>query len=176
MPLNSVMQHTKEAISGTIFPTGLTWDGVNQVPNLQAHISPPVGTVVSDGPHAFVWGSTLNEKRQTMGGPRTKQISNTAGFRNLDHRIDIVVRYALPASLVNIDSCFPAIVDSIMEVLRGIQMPITINDELTGRQSTIQIIGEEFQVQNGQIYALTDQRYWLYGAKITMPVKEVLQQ
>lgn len=174
--LNSVMAHVKAAIDGLVFPTGLTFNGTTQVPDLKAHITTPYGYTVSDRPHAFIWGGTLNEKRRTMGGPRAATVNTSSPFHTLNHRIDIIVRYALPLKLVNIDSCFPAILDSIMEVLRGIEMPVKITDALTGRQSTIQIIGEEFDVQYPQLYNLQDGRYALFGAKITMPVKEEIQQ
>lgn len=176
MPLNSVMAHTKEALVGLVFPSGLTLDGTIQVPALQAHISPPVGTVLSDSPHAFVWGGTLRHHRQTMGGPRAEIINTSSPFRELDHRIDIVVRYAMSNNLSTVDSAFPAIIDTIVEKLSGVQMPIKIVDQLTGRPSTIVIIGEEFDISHGHIYSLKDQRFWLFGAKITMPVKETIQQ
>ena len=175
--LNSVIRHVKEAIDDTVFPTGATYDGVTQVPNLQAHISVPVGAVITDGPHAFVWGGTMTERRQTMGGPRTGQVGTPgAAFREINHRVDITVRWGLPSALTTRSSIFPVVLDTIIEVLRGVTMPVNISDEQTGRTSTIQIIGEEFVTTYGQTYAMADQRYWSYGAKIVMPVKEILQQ
>jgi len=176
MPLNSVANHVREAINGVVFPSGATYDGTTQIPALQAHISVPMGTVVTDGPHAFVWGGNVAEARQTMGGPRATQINTTSPFRVLNHRVSIVVRWGLPSNLTTQDSVFPVVVDTIIENLRGIPMPVQINDEQTNRPSTIQIIGEEFNTDYGQVYAMKDQRYWLYGAKITMAVREVIQQ
>lgn len=174
--LNSVMRHVKEALDGIVFPTGATYDGVTQIPALQAHVSVPMGTVITDGPHAFVWGGTLNRKRKTMGGPRSTQINTTSPFHDVNHRIDITLRWGLPSNLNTQDSIFPVVIDTVIEVLGGIPMSIQISDEQTGRPSTIEIIGEEFQVTYGQVYSMKDQRYWSYGAKITMPVLERVQQ
>ena len=171
MPLASVMNHVRNAVDDMVFPTGLTFDGTNQVPNLQAHIIAPYGTTVSDGPHAFVWGGTLHRERQTMGGPRTQQVGTPgAPFHTLSHRVDVLIRYALPLKLRNADSCFPSIIDSVVEFLAGIPMNVSITDPLTSRPSTIQLIGEEFDVTYGQVYAVTDGRYGLFGAKIVMQI------
>ncbi len=174
--LNTVLYYVKTSLDGLTFPTGLTFDGVKQVPNLKAIVSVPYGLTASAQPIAFVWGSTVNERRQTMGGPRAPQVNTRSPFRDMQFRVEVTLIYAIPNSQKNIDSIFPAVFDSVIELLRGVQMPITLDDPLTGRPVQITDIGEQFDSTIPSVMQLVDQRYWRYTAKIMMRVKAKVQQ
>jgi hypothetical protein len=169
------MYTVKQALDGLTFPSGVTFDGTTAVPNLQAFISVPQVAQLTT-PTAFVWGGYFNEKRRTMAGQRATSVNTSSGFRRAEYRMDVIVRYAIPHNTPILDSVFPVIVDSVMERLRGIPMPQALTDPQTGKQSTMVIVGEDFDVQYGQVYQLADLRYWLYGAKITTRIIEDLQQ
>jgi hypothetical protein len=159
MPLNSVMQHVKSVLNDLTLPSGLTFDGEHQVPNLKALIAIEYGLTFSAQPLAFIWGGVLDIKRRTMGGPRSAEINTSSPFRNITYKMQITLRYSVPRVLSNIDSIFPLIIDS-----------------MTGWKSTITEIGEQFDISVPNVFQHEDQRWWAYGARVVTTVKEDYQQ
>jgi hypothetical protein len=176
MPLNSVMQHVKSVLNDLTFPSGLTFDGEHQVPNLKALIAIEYGLTFSAQPLAFIWGGVIDIKRKTMGGPRSAEINSTSPFRDYTYKMQVTLRYSVPHVLANIDAIFPLIIDSVVMKLSGTQMPITITDALTGWPSTIYEIGEAFDISVPNVFQHQDQRWWAYGARVVTTVKETVQQ
>lgn len=170
------MQHVKSVLNDLTLPSGLTFDGEHQVPNLKALIAIEYGLTFSAQPLAFIWGGVLDIKRRTMGGPRSAEINTSSPFRNITYKMQITLRYSVPRVLSNIDSIFPLIIDSVVMQLSGTQMPITITDSMTGWKSTITEIGEQFDISVPNVFQHEDQRWWAYGARVVTTVKEDYQQ
>jgi hypothetical protein len=179
MPINSVQTFVKGQLQNLAFPAGVTLTGEDEtvtVPNLVAYIAPPVVGDLAAAPLAFVWGAHLTEDRKEMNGVNTATIGTTAGFRVLTYDCMIYIKYIIPNTQPLEDNIFPLIIDSIMQKLRGITYPVSITDAITGWPSTIQLIGEHFDVTYGDVRETADQQLWLYEAQITMTVRERIQQ
>jgi hypothetical protein len=178
MPMNSVQETVKTALTGLTMPT---YSGNPICPTPQVWIAPPVIGDFASAPQIYVWGGVVREKRQTMG-PRGTSIPTSAGtfpsgFRDAHFTVDIWIKYAMENDDVLEDSKFPLIIDTVMQELRGMTMPVlNVTDSITGWVTNITHIGEDFTIEYGAIRELEDQRFWLYEAHIAMMVYEKIQQ
>lgn len=166
MPLNAMQTYVKSIINAAELPLGL---GV-----LQAFITPPDP---GDGldPVVYIWGSVADERRQTM--PRHKPgLPHTGGFKVIDHVIDLWLVFCEYSDAQNVDSSFPAFIDSVAEILRDTLMPVlNLIDPVTGGTSDILAIGEHITWDYAPVHSLADQRMLRYTARMTVDVKEKIQ-
>lgn len=165
MPLNTIQTHVQGLINGLDLPGQVDGDG-HPIP-LVAWITPPVVEDIT-GPRAYVWGGTLQERRQTA--PRGQ------GFKKLRWVVDTYLVAAATAADNNLDQEFPLIVDGVMAALRAAPMPILITDPTTGVVSQLLSIGEDFELEYvpERLLAAPAGMLW-YSARIGTVVEEALQ-
>lgn len=168
MGLNTVQHYLKGILDQTMLPLDL---GV-----LNAYIQPPNP---GDGtePGIYIWGSRGNEGRMTV--PRAKPGNlATGGQKGIDHNVDTWLVWLGPANDPQQDVLFPAVVDTVMAVLRN--TPILDGtqyapDPVTGQLSQLLDVGERMEWEYSPVRAVADQRYLRYDARITVNITEIIQ-
>jgi hypothetical protein len=151
MSLNSAQLYFKSLIVNTPFtfatPAGTT---------LETFVAPPaINPDAMLRPQAFVWGSEYNSKRETMG--MRGQLQN-GSFRSTKYMMDIWVVWYQDLSQGNIDSEFPAVLDTIRTVIE--QSPAVVEnvvDNTTGRVSDFLGVGENNHGSYGPWEAISSQ-------------------
>lgn len=169
MPLNSVQVFVKQQLDNLPIEDGLGTA-------TKAYVSPPIIGDMATNPLVFVWGAVSHEMRETMAGGRTATINTTSGIRTIQYELDIYIKYAIANDNPNEDNVFPLVVDSVMQKLRGIQIPTNITDPVTNWPSVITDLGERFSLQYAPVMEAVDQRFWVYEARIVAPITEKIQQ
>jgi hypothetical protein len=158
VPLLSVQTYVKGLLDGITIP-GLPTP-------LEAYVTPPTIEDL-DGPRAYIWGSRLRIQRQTM--PRGP------GFKHLSWMIDIYLSYETNPDSPTVDQEFPAIVDAVMNVLWTTQTPLFITDPVTGVQSQLLNVGENFEFEYPPERTPATLRMLYYSARIGMELYEAVQ-
>jgi hypothetical protein len=165
MPLNAIQNYVKGLLDGAQLPLGQG--------TLQAFITPPDPGEGTD-PTIYIWGSVAHEKRQTMPRHQPGNYSS-GGFKWIEHTIDLWLVFCAYADDEMVDSLFPAVIDSVMAILRDTQMQVPIIDPVTGMKSTVEMIGEVMTWDYAPVHSLEDQRMLRYTARLTVDVKELIQ-
>jgi hypothetical protein len=163
--LNAVQQHMKGLLDQLVLPLDM---GI-----LNAFITPPDP---GDGTQAavYIWGSTGDEKRQTMPRARPNLLS-TGGFKVIVHSLDLWLIWFGSAEDPSADSQFPLVIDSVTKVLRNTLMPVDITDPDTGDLSSILAIGEDLKWDYAPVHSVEDERWLVYTARVIATIKEKLQ-
>ena len=168
MPVNTVTTFIRDTLNGTVLPLALG--------NLEAVIS-PVNPGDGAGATAYIWGSHGVEKRQTV--PRAQHADlSTGGNKTLTHSCDVWLVWFGSSEEDQIDLMFPAILDTVMGVLRNVQMLDATqhaHDPVTGQLSNLLNMGENMTWDYGPVRATADQRWWRYDAVINVEVVEIIQ-
>lgn len=166
MTLNAIQSYVKGLLNGITLP-------FPQDPTLTAYIAPPIpGDEVA--PLCYIWGSVVKEKRQTAPRAQPGNLSS-GGFKLRSYNLDLWLYAAEASDDPSIDSLFPAVIDAVCRVLRNTQMQIQITDAATGETSTVQAIGEDFQIDYAPVRTLDDQRMSQYMARIIVDITERIQ-
>ena len=158
MPLLSVQNYVKDLLDGLPIP------GFTQA--LEAYVTPPTVEDI-DSPKAYVWGGRCRGTRQTM--PRGP------GFKHLQWMIDIYLVYETNPDSPTVDEEFPAIVDAVLNKLWTTTTPLFITDPLTGRQSQLLNVGEEWEFEYPPERTPATLRMLYYSARIGMELYEAVQ-
>lgn len=109
------------------------------LPPVQAWVQPPPITQPVEFPQVYVWGGRLQERRATL--PRTQ------GQKRRQHQVDLYVNWVADDTNENLPvELFPVLVEAIMQVLRSVQLPVTLTDEITGAVSNLTDIGESMNL------------------------------
>jgi hypothetical protein len=120
-----------------------------------------------DAPTAYIWAGRLRIKRQTM--PRG------AGFKHLAWMVDIYLAYETNPDSPTVDQEFPVIVDAVMNKLWTTQTPLIITDPVTGQESQLLNVGEDFQFEYPPERTPATLRMLYYSARIGMELYEAVQ-
>ncbi len=158
MSLVAVQGFVQGVVTGvavTAYPTPLT-----------SYIAPPIPGDAGV-PGAYIWGGTVNERRQTA--PRGQ------GFKELLWMVDIWLLVIQSNDRVDSDTAFPSMVDAVMDALRTTPMPLTITDPVTGVLSQVISVGEQMDLDYSPVHTVADQVDVQYVALLRCSVKEVLQ-
>ena len=157
MSLSAVMGYVKSELNGLTsahYQPATAW------------IQPPTpGDADPGSPQLFIWTERYHEKRRSM--PRGM------GLKDGDHAVQVYVLVIDDPSDANADTAFPNLLNSIMETLRTVALPVALTDADTGATSNIVLIGEDFDVQTDAIRSVGDERYVRYLAVITVKVLEM---
>jgi hypothetical protein len=144
-------------------------DGI-QSPNMpaptQAWVMPPPVLQLTPNPQVFVWGGTWNEERHTI--PRGK------GEKRATYALSIWIQSATtndPSDEYG-PAAFPILIETLLDILRTVTIPIWITDPVTGAETTIQTIGEKMQVTHPTPIADADQRFLWHTATVKATVTE----
>ena len=152
----------QEFVQGVV--TGVT---VAAYPSpLVSYIAPPIPGDAGV-PGAYIWGGTMTEKRQTA--PRGQ------GFKELLWMVDIWLLVIQSNDRVDSDTAFPSLADAVMAALRATSMPVMITDPVSGVQSQVISVGEQFDLDYSPVHTVADQVDVQYVALLRCSVKEVLQ-
>jgi hypothetical protein len=147
------------------------------IPNAEAWIAPPVIGDLLEAPQIYIWSGKITAGRKTMAGGSVPTIGTTSGFRIWTYEMGIFIKYMMPNDLELEDNIFPLIVDSVMEKLQSVNLPVAITDTTVGaRPSHITHFGQDMDVWYGNIHSAGDERFWTYEAEIRNTIRESLQQ
>lgn len=160
MSLNAVQQYVKSQLDDLEFPTTFAFPVGNAIARIQ-----PFQLDFSIQPLIFIWGSTLPERRLTLGRPY--------GFKKVMHRIEINVHYAQEIDDPDADSKFPVILETVQAALRTVPLPVTLTDNITGQVSQVDSIGDTFDTRYPWVHSLEDQRMLAYATQIIATVEEM---
>lgn len=169
MPLNSVQCYIRDTINGLAMPGG--------VPSLVAFITPPDPEEDAAVPHAYVWPGEGTESRNPVRGatiPRNTGPGTPAGFKAIEHMIDIYVVWFGQDDDPDSDTSFPGMIDAIMYALRTSGDPAVVTDPYTGFSSQLIDVGEGMGYKT-VVNALADQAYNRYDGLITCTILELIQ-
>jgi hypothetical protein len=159
-----VQQYVKGVMNGLPLPNNQTLTAVITPPN------PGDGTI----PTVYIWGSTVNEERQSMPRAKPGQPS-TGGMKMLHYQLDMWLMWFGSADDAGADSAFPAVIDACTAQLRTTQIQVQITDPSSGQVSTIQEIGEVIKVDYMPVIAMEDERWLRYDARLIVQITERLQ-
>lgn len=181
MPLASTMAYVKNLINGqnTIGSAGGISPGQGRI---KAYVSPPDPNLQASVPTAYVWTARGNERRNSgprsvppLGKTPTTGPAAPAGWKMQTHNLMIWLVWFDDSEDSNQDSNFPWFIDTVMNILRTAQMPMTVTDAGNGLQSQLINLGQNMDYDFAPLRATASQRYVRYDASITAPVEEWIQ-
>lgn len=147
------------------------------IPNLEAHIAPPVIGDMMEAPQAYIWSGKLLSKQETMAGQSGSTINTTGPFKVQTYELGVFIKYMMPSDLDLEDNIFPLIVDSVMMKLGSVALPAAITDTVVGAwPSNITHFGKDMECYYGNIHESGDMRFWVYEAEVRVTVRESIQQ
>ena len=156
---------------------GLPMPGPNAL-SMRAYITPPDPNVEAQYPTAYVWPPDGRESRNPEKGgtiPRNSGPGTPAGFKPVEHVIDVYIVWFQADDDPQADSLFPGIVDAAMEALRTCKDSATLQDPYDPNiTSTLYDLGEDMSYQT-TLSALADQAYNRYDALIRCSCMELIQ-
>jgi hypothetical protein len=171
VPIASVLSFVKQQLAGIPMP------GPNALA-MKAYITPPDPNVDAQIPTAYVWPTDGTESRDTGKGgssPRNTGPGTPAGWKPIEHVVDVFIVYFMADDDPQADSLFPGIVDAAMYALRTCQDSATLADPYNPNiTSTLYDLGENLHYQI-VISALADQAYNRYDALIRCSCYELIQ-
>ena len=163
------MLFVKNQLDGIPMPGG--------VPNMAAYITPPDPNVEATIPTAYVWPTDGHESRDEPGTiPRNTGPGTPAGFKPINHMVDVFIVYFGADDDPQADSLFPGIVDAAMFALRTCEDSATLQDPYNPNvTTTLYDLGEIMSYQI-VISALADQAFNRYDCLLRCgPVMELIQ-
>jgi hypothetical protein len=168
MPLNTVQHYLKGVLDNVALPLDLG--------TLEAFIQPP-NPNLDNAAGVYIWGSRGDEQRMTVPRAKPGDLS-TGGEKGLTHSVDAWIIWLGPAVHPLQDVLFPAVVDTIMAVLRN--TPILDGtqycpDPVTGQLSQLLNVGERMSWEYAPVRAVADQRFLRYDARLTIEIEEIIQ-
>lgn len=166
MGLNAVQTFVQDTLNGLIPP------GQNGQP-IRAYIAPPSSVPTGTGAVAFVWGSTIQGKRQTA--PRV-QGQGTGGYMKYIYTPDIWIYQEMIPDAPNADVQFPLLLDAVIGALLAVKVPQFLTDPVTGATSQLLAIGETIGVGMNPVRATEDERIYLYQGNVRPTVEEAIVQ
>ena len=136
MPIASTLAWVKDLLDGLPMPGGCQ--------NMAAYITPPGPERRGPVPTAYVWPTDGHESREDPGTiPRNTGPGTPAGFKPVNHMIDVFIVYFQADDDPQADSIFPGIVDAAMFALRTSQDSATLQDPYNPNiTSTLYDLGE----------------------------------
>lgn len=158
MGLNSVQWHVKGLLNGLEIP--------GQQQALTAYITPPPVEPLN-GPRAYIWGTTMRGRRQTM--PRGP------GFTKRTWAVDVFLTYLSAANDPLVDQAFPLLMDAVLAALEAATMPTFITDPTTGEQTQLLSIAEVYDHEYPPERATATQRLLLFGSRLGFDIEEARQ-
>lgn len=168
MGINTVQYYLKGILDQTVLPLDLG--------ALDAFISPPNP---GDGtqPGIYIWGARGTEARATLPRAAPGDL-DSGGQKTLSHDVDAWLVWLGPAVDPLADVLFPAVVDTVLAVLRN--TPILdrtqyATDPVTGQLSQLLNVGEQMSWEYAPVRAVADQRYLRHDALITITIEERIQ-
>jgi hypothetical protein len=144
-------------------------DGV-QSPNMpaptQAWVLPPPVVQLTPNPQVFVWGGAWSEERHTL--PRGR------GQKRVAYALSVWIQSATTSDPLDEygPAAFPLLIETVLDILRTITIPISITDPVTGAESIIQTIGEKMTVAHATPVAGADQRFLWHAATVKVAISE----
>lgn len=140
---------------------------------LEAFISPPNPNEETFRPGVYVWDSLGPETRRAI--PRGNVKLGTAGWKQIDHTAHLWVIWFGEETDPDTDTAFPAVIDTITQILRGSPNPAEATDPDTGDWSLLIDVGERINYDYPPVRAVADQRYLRYDAQFSLPILELFQ-
>lgn len=170
MPLNSIQHYVQGLLDGLVVQDG--------IPAMKAYITPPTVDTM-DGPRAYVWGGRMRGRRQTaprVGTPAAID-SGQSGFKRLDWTVDVFLNYEMNPDVpfATLDSDFPLIIDAVLAKTWTTTMPTFITDPITGVESQVLAIGEDFDLEYPPERSPNTLRMLYYTARIGLEIYEAVQ-
>lgn len=171
MPITTALTWVKQQLAGLPIP------GMELT--LDATVDPYDPQVEQVNPTAYIWATTGPEKRQSMPRPATgtpQTGSTQAGWKEMDHHVDIFVIWFRQHGDPFPDIAFPVIMDAIEDALRCSQDPVTTQDPVTYRYSQLYGLGENMTYDMAPPeHTTADQRTLIYRGRVLGPVHEEFQ-
>jgi len=125
---------------------------------------PPVVQPI-ENPQLYVWGGRLSEARATL--PRGQ------GQKRITHQVDIYVHWVSDNSNMDLPvGIFPVFLDGIRGVLRAVQLPVQLTDDVTGEISQLTDFGENMNLAYTTPVTLADQRLLFNSGQIKVSAHE----
>jgi hypothetical protein len=135
---------------------------------IQAWVQPPPVVQMATNPQVFIWGGTWLEERHTI--PRGM------GFKRITYTLMIWIQNATTNDPEDPYGplAFPLLIETVLNILRTVTIPIAITDTITGQASVIQTIGERMNIAHATPVASADQRFLLNNATLRLYLVEEL--
>jgi hypothetical protein len=165
-PLNSTQLYIKGLVDGLILP------GNNRP--LEAFITPE-DPRDEPNPAIYIWPARGDEHRQASPRVNVLRTPNSAGWKIIDHEIELFLMWFDDDGDAQSDTTFPAVIDTVMFTLRSNANPAVIYDPYTALGSQLIDVGERMTYQLAGVRAVADQRFLRYDALITLSITEELQ-
>lgn len=173
MPVATTLLFIRNLLDGTFVPGGAG--------NLEAFVAPPDPEILQGPPHAYVWTSRGNERRNS--GPRSRPPAgmpqytpaSPAGWKLQTHEVEIYLTWFDDQADPQHDVGFPLVIDIVMNVLRTAEMPASVIDPATGMNSQLIDLGKDMSYEYAPLKSVASQRYHRFDALITAPVEEWIQ-
>lgn len=174
MPIMSTLSHVQSLLNGV----SVSGNGGTVI---EAFINPPDPETEQRNPHAYVWAARGPEKRNS--GSRSPAPAGfaqhtplaPAGWKILQHTVEVYLTWFDENIDPQIDSTFPLIIDLAMNVLRCCKMPMDIIDPATGISCQLINLGEQLSYEYVPVRSTASQRLQRQDALITAPVEEWIQ-
>jgi hypothetical protein len=164
--INTVQVYLQSVIDGLPVPNNLS---------IQAFITPPNPEVDYTEPHAYIWPAEGQESRTPgLGGtiPRASSPGAFSGTKSISHTIDIFLVWFAANDDPDADTWFPGMVDAIMNLLRVVPTPATVQDPYTNMTTTLIDVGERMTYRIA-VSAVADEAFNRYDALITVHILEL---
>jgi hypothetical protein len=133
---------------------------------LNASYDPPIQQKL-DRPVAYLIPGPSNGDRQTM--PRIQ------GFKKIEWWIEIYLKFLTNPNSASPGAQFSVIIDAILWQYWTTPMSVFITDAVTGRQSQITAIGEDFEILPAPVETPSTYRSLLFDSLLRIQVKETIQ-
>ena len=158
MSVNAVEQYVQGLLDGVQSP--------NMPAPIQAWVMPPPVVQLTPNPCVFVWGGTWAEERHTLSRGR--------GEKRVAYQLTLTIQGATSNDLTDDypPSAFPILIETVMNILRTVTIPIPVTDPVTGAQSIIQTIGEKMSVTHPTPITASDQQFIWHNAVVKCMVSE----
>ncbi len=155
--LNAVQQSIKGILNGMTSP---------QMQPLQAVIMPPEDVDIALAPIAYIWAADLDVKR--VSAPRPK------GWQRFTWAVDVALLAAMEIDDPNTETAFPLLLDQISATIAQVPMPYVLTDTVTGFQTQVMKLGEEWKGAYAQVRTTggTGVDLLRFGCELTLSVEE----
>jgi hypothetical protein len=160
MSVNAVEEYVASILTGQVTPGAPA--------AIEAWVMPPPVVQLTPNPQVFIWGGSWTEERHT--NPRGR------GQKRVTYALTIWIQSATsndPADAYG-PSGFVLLIETVLNILRRVTIPIPVTDPDTGATSIIQTIGEKMSVTHPPPTASADQRILWHNATLRLYVVEEL--
>ncbi len=149
------------------------------LPPLKAYVMPPAVGDTADNPEAFIWPMRQDGRRLTITralySPDLQMVAGSGGNRRAEYEFAVWVASSVAPDHANADEAFPVLLHQILKKLWAVPVVAVIHDPTTQEESGILDLGERWSLEYPPPQTVTEQRYVIHHALLTLKVIENFQ-